>query len=99
MMDTIPDCLEIADSVLYQKIQDEVVLLNMDSQQYYGLNSVGADMLDNLIELKSVAAATERICERYGAESGLVQRDLNLFVRDMLNAGLLRVASPNGVLA
>lgn len=88
----IPDHVEITDSVLYQKIQDEVVLLNMDNQQYYGLNAVGADMWDNLISLKSITAVTEQICKTYDAERVNVREDLATLVHEMLSAGLLKAA-------
>ena len=69
MTETVPENVEITESVLYQKMQDEVVLLNMDNQEYYGLNCVGAELLDSLISLKSIAAVSERICTIYDVDA------------------------------
>lgn len=93
MSEAIPAFVEVTDAVLYQKIQDEVVLLNMDNQQYYGLNSVGADMWECLMDLRSVAAAAERICKTYEADDAAVRDDFNLLVRELIDAGLLKSAA------
>ena len=92
MTETVPENVEITESVLYQKMQDEVVLLNMDNQEYYGLNCVGAEMLDSLISLKSIAAVSERICTIYDVDAEAARADLSALVLELLGAGLLKAA-------
>ncbi len=38
--------MRIPDSVSMRKVHDEVVLLDMSSEQYYGLNAVGACVIE-----------------------------------------------------
>jgi len=90
MNDALPVTVAIGDAVLCQELDDEVVLLNMTNQQYYGLNDVGAQMWKSLLESGSVAAAAELLETMYEIEPTLLRTDLEALVRDLLNAGLLR---------
>jgi hypothetical protein len=97
MNDTFSGKVEIGDGVLYQELQDEVVLLNMESQRYYGLDDVGARMWKSVLENGSVAQATAHLCEIYEAEETVIRTDLEVLVRDLLSAGLLKPASSQPV--
>jgi hypothetical protein len=92
MSDTLPGTVVIGDAVLYQELEDEVVLLNMADQQYYGLNDVGAQMWKCLMEVGSLAAAGDRLSNEYEEEQTVIRADLEALVRDLLNAGLLKAA-------
>jgi hypothetical protein len=76
--------------VLYQELEDEVVLLNMENQEYYGLNDVGARMWKSLIETGNVAASADRLSELYEADERVIRADIESLVRDLTAAGLLR---------
>ena len=86
----LPAAVTIGDSVLYQDLEDEVVLLNMANQQYYGLNDVGAQMWKSLLETKDVAAAGDRLAEMYEVEQTVLRADLNRLIVKLLDAGLLK---------
>jgi hypothetical protein len=90
MSDTLPHRVEIGDAVLYQELQDEVVLLNMTNQRYYGLNDVGAHMWKSLLESGDTAAAAESLRGSYAVEESVIRADLDGFVRSLLAAGLLK---------
>jgi hypothetical protein len=92
MNDSLPTSVAIGDAVLYQELEDEVVLLNMANQQYYGLNDVGAQMWKCLIELGNVATAGDRLCNSYEVDPTVFRADLEDLVNDLLSAGLLKAA-------
>lgn len=92
MNDFLPAAVTIGDAVLYQELEDEVVLLNMENQQYYGLNDIGAEMWKCLLELGNVAVAGDRLCDSYETDPTVVRADLESLVRDLLSAGLLKAA-------
>jgi hypothetical protein len=92
MSETIPTKVAIGESVLFQDLEDEIVLLNMENQQYFGLNDVGANMWKCLMEAKDVASAGDRLCELYETEKTVVLADLEQLVRDLLARGLLKAA-------
>ena len=92
MNESLPAIVAIGDAVLYQELEDEVVLLNMANQQYYGLNDIGAEMWKCLLESGNVATAGERLCRSYETDPTVIRADFEGLVRDLLSAGLLKAA-------
>jgi hypothetical protein len=92
MNQQLPAAVAIPDSVLYQELEEEAVLLNMANQQYYGLNDVGAQMWRSLTEAGSIAGAEDRLLEMYEIEKTTLRSDLEALVRSLLKAGLLTAA-------
>jgi hypothetical protein len=82
--------VEIGEDVLFQQLQGEVVLLNMASQRYYGLNEVGARMWELLLESGSVDAVADRLHETYDTDPITLRSDLERLVGELLGAGLLK---------
>jgi Coenzyme PQQ synthesis protein D (PqqD) len=89
-----PPRVEICEDVIYQPLQNEVVLLNMTSQQYFGLNDVGTDMWKLLIEHRDVETVLECLCEEYSADKETLRRDLDTLIQGLLAEGLLKAAEP-----
>jgi hypothetical protein len=92
--DNFPAYVEIGDSVIYQTLEGEIVLLNMANQQYYGLDNVGADVWRLLLEHRSTAAVENEMRKVYAVDAVSVRRDLQILVRELLGAGLLKAAQP-----
>jgi hypothetical protein len=92
MNNTQPARVEIGDSVLYQTLQNEIVLLNIATQRYYGLNAVGARMWELLIELRDVSSVAERLEANYEVDSAGLRADLEHLIGDLLRNGLLKAA-------
>ena len=92
MTEPLPLVVAIADSVLFQELEEEAVLLNMANQQYYGLNDVGAQMWKSLAEAASIADAEALLLKLYEIEPPTLRGDLETLVRDLLKAGLLTPA-------
>jgi hypothetical protein len=92
MSETIPPHVEIGDSVIYQNLQDEVVILNMTSQEYYGLDSIGASMWKMLLDYRDVGTVADRMTAMYDVERETVLNDLNALVRRLLDSGLLKAS-------
>jgi len=62
----------------------------MTSQEYFGLDNIGASMWKMLIDQRDVAAVAERMVSEYDVEPGTVRDDLNALVRQLIDAGLLK---------
>ena len=84
--------IEIGDAVLFQELQDQVVLLNMANQRFYGLNDVGATIWKSLLEFGNAAEAADRLRETYDVDETVIRADIEVLVRDLLSAGLLKTA-------
>ncbi len=90
MGDDLTGNIRIGESVLFQELEDEVVLLNMENQEYYGLNDVGARMWKSLMDTGNVAASADRLSGLYEADETVIRADLESLVRDLTAAGLLQ---------
>ncbi len=80
-------------NVLIRKLDDESVLLDLDSEQYYGLDEVGTRMLDALCTGGSVEAASEELVDEYDIEPEVLRDDLRDLAQRLLDRGLLRTSN------
>jgi hypothetical protein len=92
MSEPVPEYVEIGDSVIYQDLQNEVVILNMTSQQYYGLDDIGASMWKMLLDRRSLAVVADQLVRDYEVESAVAEKDLESLVRRLLDCGLLKAS-------
>jgi hypothetical protein len=81
--------LRAASDVVYQEIDDEVVLLKLGSQESYGLGEVGAHVWKLLLETGDLATTSRRLCEEYSGDSSTIDKELTELVGELLDAGLL----------
>lgn len=91
MSGVIPRSVEIADSVIYQTVGDEIVLLNLTSQEYFGLDRVGSDVWNLLIEHRDVAAVAKHLATIYRVDEQTAHEDIQPLIADMVAANLLRI--------
>jgi len=65
MGDTLPSQVQIPTEVLFQELEGESVLLNLQSERYYGLDDIGTRLWQLLAENGDVAAACEQLLKEY----------------------------------
>jgi hypothetical protein len=90
----LPTRVEIGESVIFQKLNDEAVLLNMSNQQYFGLNDTGARMWELLVTLGEPSEVVARMEQDYSVPAATLQADLESLMKELLDAGLLRSVAP-----
>jgi hypothetical protein len=83
---------EPGDDVICQPLQEEIVLLNMKDQQYFGLDDVGSDMWKLLVECGDVETVADRLCAEYDVDRATLKKDLDALIRKLMAAGLLKTA-------
>lgn len=77
------------EEVAYQKLLDEIVLLNLDSGIYYSTNELGAriwELCDGKTDLKGI---TKKICEEYEVAEVEAKDDVFAYVEDLIKEGLM----------
>ncbi|HEX2914866.1 MAG TPA: PqqD family protein [Chloroflexia bacterium] len=84
--------LSIPEDVLIQDLDGELVLLNLENEQYYGLDEVGSAMWTALTKSESVEAACQSLEAAYEVEPERLEQDLHEFVEQLVKNGLLKVA-------
>ena len=75
-------------------LQGEAVILNLDSECYFGLDEVGTRMWTALTTSPDVAAATQALLAEFEVEPEELRRDLEAFIASLAEAGLVRVSAP-----
>jgi hypothetical protein len=78
-------------NVLAREIRGESVLLNLDSECYFGLDEVGTGMWKALTSQPSIDAAVAALLAEYEVTAEELRRDLLQFVGKLADAGLVDV--------
>jgi hypothetical protein len=80
-----------APGVLVRELDGEAVLLNVQTEQYYGLDEVGTRMWAVLTGSSSIQAALETLLAEYEVDAATLERDLLQLAQDLVAADLLVV--------
>ena len=83
--------LRVPDSVLMRQVRDEVVFLDMASEQYFGLDPVGACVLGAIQGGADVDGAIDAVFDAFDAPRDQIGADVLALVEDLLARGLLVV--------
>ena len=91
----VTDDLRIKQSeeILFQDIQDEIIILNMKNENYLGLDKVGARFWNILLNTSSVKHAYDQILDEFDVEPGTLEKDLNEFLSELLKNNLVKLTS------
>jgi hypothetical protein len=74
--------------VLHREVDGQMVLLDLASEQYFGLNEVGADIVTRLTR-QPLDEALSSLTADYEVEPDALRRDVNDLVDSLVGAGLL----------
>src|SRR5215203_107538 len=86
------DRVQIPDDVLISNLQDESVILNLDSERYFGLDNVGTRMLSVLTTSESIEAAYQKLLREYAVDSEMLRADLLSLIENLVEKGVVQVA-------
>jgi hypothetical protein len=92
MLHRFPQQVKPGDDVISETVQNEVVLLKLSSQEYFGLGDVGAHAWKLLVETGDVARVADRLCESYAGDPTRIRSDFQALVDELIEAGLLKAA-------
>jgi hypothetical protein len=93
MQISFSDRVRVPDDVLISRLQEESVILNLDSERYYGLDDVGTRMLSVLSTSESIEAAYESLRDEYDVDGQVLREDLLALVENLLQKGIVTVAA------
>lgn len=88
---TLSQHLKPSPEVLFQEIAGEAVLLDLASEQYFGLDSVGTRIWQLLGENGYLQHVFGVLCEEYSVEPSQLQSDLLVLANELAQAGLVEV--------
>lgn len=88
---TLDNRIAISDDVLAQELAGETILLDLASEQYYGLDNVGTRIWQLLREHQDLKSILERLCAEYDATADRLEGDMLAFVGSLADGGLVNV--------
>jgi len=80
-----------ADTVFAQEVDGEMVLLDMNSENYFGLDAVGTDIWQAMQEKATLQEVLEVLLDQYEVEEEVLKKDLVSFVEKLEESGLVEV--------
>lgn len=83
------DRVTVPDGVLISHLQEEAVILNLESERYFGLDDVGTRFLTVLTSSESIEAAYETLRQEYDVNPQALRDDLHELVEKLIDQGLL----------
>lgn len=81
-----------SEDVLFQEVGGEAVLLDLSSECYFGLDSVGTRIWGLLTENSSLQRAFDLLIDEYDVDPDRLEADLLNLIARMAKAGLVQVA-------
>lgn len=93
MQISFSDRVRVPDGVLVSRLQEESVILNLDSERYFGLDDVGTRVLSVLTSADSIEAAHATLLEEYDVDGQELRQDLLALVESLLQQGIIEVAA------
>ena len=83
-----------AETVFAQEVDGEMVLLDMESENYFGLDEVGTAIWQAMQEHGNLQEAFDDLLKQYDVEAEVLEHDLADFVGKLVESGLVEV-TPN----
>ena len=83
--------ITFADTVFAQEVDGEMVLLDMNSENYFGLDAVGTDIWQAMQEHASLTDVLAVLLREYDVEEELLKKDLLAFTEKLQESGLIEV--------
>lgn len=81
----------ISPSVFAQEVDGEMVLLDMESENYFGLDEVGTAIWQAMQEKETLQEVLELLLEQYEVGEEMLTNDLSDFVEKLVESGLVEV--------
>ena len=75
--------------VLIRRLDGESVLLNLESERYFGLDATGTRMLDLVTSMPNIDSAYEKLLEEFEVEPALLRDHLDALLKSLADNGLV----------
>lgn len=76
-------------SVVYEKFDDELVLINLDSGNYYSFENVGADIWGFIQSGSSETEIIKEVSQRYTGNLSTIENAVQSFLSELKEEGLI----------
>ena len=81
--------LAVPEHVAMRELDQELVLLNFESERYFGLDDVGARILEVLRGAKSIDAGIAVLLDEFEVDEPQLRHDVGELVTSLVDGGLV----------
>lgn len=92
-----PRTVRKPEHVVMRELEGEAILLNLETERYFGLDEIGTRMWTELVALPSVEGACEVLEREFEVEPAVLRRDVDELVDQLVESGLLEAGAEGGV--
>ena len=85
---TETDHFELRDDLVVEEIDDDIVVLDLEGNKYFGLNEVGWMIWRDIQEDRSFGEIVDGIVEEFDVDEEIARDDAAVFIDQLLDAGL-----------
>ena len=86
--------ISVSPDVMIRKVGEESVLLDLKTERYLGLDDVSARFWDLLTNGDSIQSAYETLLAEFEVDPERLRNDLNDFVQELVQFGLVEQSQP-----
>lgn len=83
--------VSVPDNVMIRELEGESVILDLDSESYFGLDRVGTRMWQLVTESPSIQSAYEVLIDEYDVEPDTLRDDLVELLETLRERGLIEI--------
>ena len=84
--------VRVPDDVLVRELDGESVLLNLQTECYFGLDAIGTRMWTLLVASESIEAACEALVAEYDVAPERLHSDVQALIQQLLDQRLIEVS-------
>lgn len=84
--------IEAHDDAVAREVNGEAVLLHLETERYYVLDASTTQMWQVLIDASNLAEAVRTLHSEFDVEIETLRDDLQLFVGELVDAGLATIS-------
>ena len=89
------DRVKVPDDILISTLQSESVILNLNSESYFGLDEVGTHILSVLSKSNSIQAAYDVLLDEYEVDAEVLRQDLASLIERLAEQGVVEITRAN----
>jgi hypothetical protein len=90
---SLPRHVTLSSGLLYQELTDGAVLLDLASEQYIGLDPVGARIWQLAAANGDVEHVIAQMLEEFDVDETTLRHDIALFIRKLCDEGVMQAES------
>ena len=85
--------IEISSDILTQEVSGETVILDLNSESYFGLDEIGTRIWQLIQEQKDLKSVTATMLNEYDVEEKQLAEDIEDLLAKLDEAGLIKLNS------